>query len=610
MTAPDRTERVGAAPAAPAAPQNPLGRWTPAARAQRVGLGVVLALGLLDAWRFLHYQANPDGVSYIDIARDFAARGPSALVNGYWSPGLPAAIGVAFRIVPPTIDTMYAIAHVVTFVSFLVCALTFHRLLFVLRHRIAVEGRGAREVALVAVGWAAFALLIVKGIGINLITPDMGVAAVVFWLAAEAFSLGDGAWPVRRWIVAGVVLGVGYWWKAILFPVALVWLACASAVALRRRDGVRGAAAGWLAFIAVAAVLAVPVSHQVGRMTFGEAGRLNYLWYVNAAPYVWERCVAPEGLDASAASFGGVRTDSVVVTHPMTCAIDSRSSTATLPLWFDPSVYYRTTHTRIDLAGQWRAIRNDVGYIAVGAGESAPVLLAMLGVLAVWMFAAAIPGALRSPRDVTARNLILLPLVVAPVVFYVLVYVEFRHVAPFLLVGGMLAALRVARASARSATLVLAALLAAAAVDVVWRLSTQTLIGFALARSVVMGRAPERIPDTQIVARALAAGGLTPGTRVASLNDAWNAEWAQLGGLRIRAHVPEWTTPLPGVLVTLRDPCTRADWDAALRRSRIAAVVARIPTGLAAPPAFDRVANTEFFVHRTDAPGDCRQGRP
>ncbi len=110
---------------------------------------------------------------------------------------------------------------------------------------------------------------------------------------------------------------------------------------------------------------------------------------------------------------------------------------------------------------------------------------------------------------------------------------------------------------------------------------------------------------TQRAARELAALGLAPGARVASLNDEWNAEWAQLAGLRIRAHVPEMTTPLPKVLESLRSECTRATWDMALRRADVVAVVARVPNGLRPPPTFDRLGDTEFFLHRTDAPADC-----
>ncbi|MEA3245944.1 MAG: hypothetical protein U9Q74_07280 [Gemmatimonadota bacterium] len=587
----------------------PPAAWrAPAARAQRIGLGVALGLGLIDLWRYLHYQANPDGVSYIDLAREFATHGPAALVNGYWSPLLPATIGAAYRFLPPTIDTMYATARIVTFLSFVLCALTYHRLLFVFRRRLVA---GAPAVTLVALGWAAFVLLIVKGVGVNLITPDMGVAAVAFWIAAEAFSLADAPWRGRRWILAGVVLALGYWWKAILFPVALVWLVCATAVALRRRDAWRGPASGWIAFAAVAATLAVPISRQVGRPTFGETGRLNYLWYVDAAPYVWERCVAPEGLDASALSFGGVRREPVLSTNPMTCALETRSATATLPLWYDPSVYYRTTRVRLGLASQRRALRNNLDYVLTAAGETAPALLVAFGLLALgaaWAAARRLRSA--GTHGMPRAGWIIAPLVVAPVGFYLLVYVEFRHIAPFLLVGGMVAALAAARAPRRIALAGLGAATAAAAIDLAWRVSGQTLIAFTLARATLTGRAPERIPVTQVVARELAARGLEPGAHVASLYDEWNAEWAQLAGLRVRAHVPELTTALPLVLDTLGSECARAAWDAALRQAEVTAVVARVPNGLRPPPTFDRLGDTEFFLHRTDAPAHCRAAAP
>jgi hypothetical protein len=476
---------------------DPAATWRfPAARAQRIGLGVALGLGLIDLWRYLRYQANPDGVSYVDLAREFAAHGPAALVNGYWSPLLPATIGTAYRLVPPTIDTMYAEARIVTFLSFVLCALAFYRLLVVLRRRLAThEARGEalaaadappatqaarRHVVFVALGWAAFVLLIVKGIGINLITPDMGVAAVTFWAAAEAYALADAPWPSPRWIRAGVVFALGYWWKAILFPVALVWLGSATIVALRRRDGWRGPASGWLAFAAVAAVLAVPVSRQIGRPTFGETGRLNYLWYVNAAPYVWERCVAPEGLDASARSFGGVRREPIISTNPMTCALETAAAGATVPLWYDPSVYYRTTRVRFDPASQLRALRNNVDYVLTAAGETAPALLAVLALLTIGVAWAAMGRVRRAGADgIGHAGWIIAPLVVAPVAFYLVVYVEFRHIAPVLLVCGMVATLAAARAHQRVAAFGVGAAVVAAVIDLVWRVSGQTLVAFA-----------------------------------------------------------------------------------------------------------------------------------
>lgn len=553
-------------------------------------------LGLLDAWRFLHYQANPDGVSYIDIALAFAVDGPAALVNGYWSPLLPALLGMAYRIVPPTLDTMYVIAHVVGVLPFLAAVWTYHQMLTAFRARLD-EPDGRAGVALAVLGWAAFVLFIVKGIGLHLITPDMGVAAVAFWLARAGLALGDGAWTPRRWALAGVVLGVGYWWKAILFPVGAVWFMAATAVALRRRDAWAGPAVGAASYAAVALMLMVPVSLDVGRPTFGETGRLNYLWYANVAPYVWERCLPRSTGEVAAAPFGAIARDSVISEAPLTCAIDSPLANATMPLWDDPSRYYRGAHTRFDARRQMQAVRNNILMLRKELALLGPV--AFLATVAFWL--AALPGVTRRARAALggawSGAVPLAALVVAPLGFYLIVYVEFRHIAPFVAIAA--AAVPLAARVFRGAGARLASAMAlVACVDLAWQHSTQTLIGLSLARATVLGRAPERVPDTQLVARALRDAGIAPGSRVASYYATWNAEWAQLAGLRIRAHVPDLTVPITSVIRAWRDACTRDAWDAALRDANIVAAVARIPTGISIPPGFERLAGTEFHLTR------------
>ncbi len=589
----------------------------PPARLQRIGLGVLFCLGVLDAWRYARYQVNPDGVSYVDLALAFVREGPTALVNGYWSPLYPALIGAGYAVAPPTLDTMYLIAHVASVLPYLLALWTFHRLLTAVRARVSEP---LPATVIVIVGWAAFALYILKGIGLHLITPDIGVAAVVFWLAAETLDLGDAPWATRRWVRVGVVLAIGYWWKAILFPVGLAWFGVAALITLWRRDARGAPVAGLAVYVALALLVIVPVSRQTGRPTFGETGRLNYLWYVNAAPYVWERCL-PTGFGAAAdVPFGAIARDSLIAATPVTCAISSPLATATMPLWDDPSRYYRDAHPRTDPVRQVRAIRNNLNFLANELALLGPLLiLVALGVGTVNAVRRA--GALstrgsEAPLEPTlplATRLLLGTLIAAPIGFYLLVYVEFRHVAPFVVVGLVAAAWAAARHFGRATRAVLLTFAFVAVAEVAWRLSTQTLIGMTLARATLMGRGPERVPVTHLVARELRDAGLAPGTKVASIFNAWNAEWAQLAQLRIRAHVPEWTSPLPDVLRSLRDECTRARWDAALRANGIDAAVARVVEGLPAPPTFERIAGTEFHLHRVPPepvpiPVDCTAG--
>ncbi len=571
--------------------------------ARRIGLAVVLLLGTLDAWRFRHDQANPDGVSYVDMALGFAAGEPGALVSGYWSPLLPAFIGLAYRLAPPTLDTMYLVAHVVGFGLFVIAALSFSRLLLACERHPAVSARvtGPWRVALAGAGWSAFALYILKGIGVQLVSPDIGVAAIVFWLAAETLDLTAAPWTARRWALNGAVLGVGYWMKAILFPVGIAWFAAAAVLAWRRRDAVGGPGTGAAIYAVFALALLVPVSLHTGRVTFGEVGRLNYLWYANAAPYVWERCLPPGIADPGSARFGPIARDSLIAAEPVTCVVDSPTARATMPLWDDPSRYYRDAHVQVDVPRQLQAVRNSVTAIVRGVVLYGPVLMVVAAAVLLALVTTAAPRTGAAQPFTRHAAAALLTLTVVPVAAYALVYVEFRHVAPFLSVAIALVPCAAIVAWRGSRATVAYLLLAAAVIDVSWKLSTQTLIGFTLLRATVTGRAPEWIPETHTAARALRAAGLAPGARVAAVNDAWNPEWAQLAQLRIRAHVPEVTTSIRDVVAALSDGCRRAQWDAVLRRHGIEAAVALIPAGIRAPPTFERLGDTEFHLHSVPA---------
>ncbi|HLA89927.1 MAG TPA: hypothetical protein VJL28_05825 [Gemmatimonadaceae bacterium] len=577
-----------------------------AARARRIGLGVLLALGAMDAWFFQRWNVDPDGVSYVDLAIGFAARGPSALVSAYWSPLFPALLGLGYKVVPPTIETMYRTAHAVSFAVWIAATFAFARLLAQLSSRVAAfrEATPRAQVAAIAVAWGAYALFVLKGLGVRLVTPDAGVCLVVFWTTGELLALRDAPWRASRWIRLGAALALGYWWKAILFPAGLVAFGAAALVALRRpdarRDAWRGPLAGAMAYAALSLVLIVPVSRHAGRITFSETGRLNYLWYVTSSPYVWDRCRDPRISDEVAARFGRIHADPVLALDPLTCALPELAPEATQPMWFDTAFWFREAHAAPSVALQWRAIRNNAGYVLAYLSEYAPwafPALVLAGLLAL-----ALGGVPRGAWPVAA-------LVIVPCALYLAVYVELRHLSPFFAVGAAVAPLLALRAGRRARALFWALAIVVLA-DTAARVSTQTLIELTFVRRAVTGTLSDRTSPTQRVARALARAGLTPGTRIVGINNLWNPEWAQLAQLRIRAAVPELGISIVRVDRALRDPCTLAAWSEALRSDSIRAAVARIPMGLPVPPGFAHAAE-DFYVLALDAVPPCaRAARP
>src|SRR5208282_1563795 len=74
--------------------------------------GLCACFAAILTWSARH-SMNPDGLSYLDLASEALAGGPSKLLNSYWSPGYPALIGIAMLVFRPSADQEFALIHFV-----------------------------------------------------------------------------------------------------------------------------------------------------------------------------------------------------------------------------------------------------------------------------------------------------------------------------------------------------------------------------------------------------------------------------------------------------------------------------------------------------------------
>lgn len=571
---------------------------------RRLLIAAVIGVSALDGWFYRQWNLNPDGVSYFDIARAFAAHGPAALINGYWSPLYPATIGLGLQLFSPGPDWSYPLVRAIGFVVAVIAVWAFDRLV-----RMVVAGHAELQAAHDTSHWTALAflvglwglyfLLVTQAIGMHLATPDMGVAAIVFFVAAELVALASAPWNAARWSRLGVCLGIGYWWKAILFPVAAVVFALAGWIVLRRRDPWKPAIAGSSAFAVVALLLAVPVSLHVGRPTFGETGRLNHLWFVSNVPAVATLCISPEGR-LNTGENGTVPTEPVLLARPLTCGTRELGPEATLPLWYDPSPWYAnaTNHPRVREFAV--AIRNDLEYIRAALAESLPIAAIALGLA----LAGALGAAAAARRVGTGWPA--LALGVLPIAAYLIVYVELRHIVPFILCMAVWALAALVRRRTAWALALLVAVAVAAGIDGTRRVATQQRVELAITLHELRG-APRPEQVSVVVARELRARGLEPGDRVATVNTLWNVDWAQRAGLVVRAYVPELTYPLDRTFVELEDRCRLASFIDAMRGARIRAVVLKDVELFPSPKTFTPLGDTGYrllVVGATPSPPD------
>src|SRR5271170_678573 len=190
----------------------------------------LIAIAIVRAW-FTRYEFDGDSVSYLDIARDIAEGQLRAAVHAYWSPGYPAILSFFLWLFRPNAYWECPLAHFVNVLIFIAGLAAFHLFWGELQlwHQHNSEDSGAviPEYAFWALGYAIFAIAILNVITIRLVHPDLLVAAFVC-LSGWAVLRFRRAPGLGRALLLGLVLALGYYAKAPLFPMGFVFIFCAS----------------------------------------------------------------------------------------------------------------------------------------------------------------------------------------------------------------------------------------------------------------------------------------------------------------------------------------------------------------------------------------------
>jgi hypothetical protein len=356
------------------------------------------------------YAVGPDGISYLDMSDAVVHRDWRRLVNLYWSPLYPAIVGVARAVSGGAAATEVQTMHAVNFLSFVALFVAFDYMLMSIlelasRTRHAILG-GPWGVAGAYTLFGFFALTMLPQ---ELTTPDLLSGTAMFVVFGALLRLRAGAaHETRDAVVLGLALAVGAFAKSFMVPWAAVCLVVLFAAT--RSRGLRTT----LISGAVWAIIVVPwtvlLTRQAGRLTFGDTGRLTYVWYVNGE---------------EAPSLGGVppgaraaRTDAILpgvgVTGP---------APGTDPMWFDPARWNAMLKPHWDLHQQLGTFAQfQVFYVQ----SLTPLLFFILLIVTA-------PRGRR--RDVWWNGWVVYVPAVAGFVAYSLVIVTARYVMPFVLAG-------------------------------------------------------------------------------------------------------------------------------------------------------------------------------
>ena len=87
-------------------------------------LSLAVTLGLCRAWAGRHW-INPDGISYLDLGDAYIHGTWTATVNGLWNPFYPCFMGLALKVLHPSMAQEFPVVHFLNFLIYLAALASF-----------------------------------------------------------------------------------------------------------------------------------------------------------------------------------------------------------------------------------------------------------------------------------------------------------------------------------------------------------------------------------------------------------------------------------------------------------------------------------------------------
>ena len=474
---------------------------------------IAIALAAVQAWAF-RYEANPDGVSYLDVADAYREGRWADAPNGYWSPLYSwwLAIGAATLRSSPSAD--FVLAHVMNFLAFITALIAFEYFLRGIDSFAdePLETRQDRSREWWVLGYALFLWATLRLIGLGKITPDTLLAAAAFVVAGLLIRIRHTGSQWRHAGTLGIVAGLGYLTKLAFLPLTIVFLGVAAVLWGRNMRAILLLLLAAACFALVAAPYAVALSRAKGRFTLGDTGRIAYAWMVNGvrSEVHWQGGPPTAGVPVHPTRKISVSPEAYEFATPLR---------ATYPPWYDPSYWYEGVTVS---AAPLTQARIAFGYFPLILDLHAPLLLlAVAALIALRVRARWVRGALR-------RGWFLILPGLAALVMYASVFFDTRYVAAFVVMVwvGVLLTLEPFTPVAWRRGLWLGAAVV---------LLASTLPSLTPRLRALLPRAGNSLGN---YASFLLESGLRPGDEVAIIGDGHYAVWARLARIRFVAEIP------------------------------------------------------------------------
>jgi hypothetical protein len=386
------------------------------------------------------------------------------------------------------------------------------------------DGIGLPRWAIMGIGYALFgeaALILIRSYHV---TPDMCVAALVYLICGLLVRIRMGSHGWQIFAALGILLGLGYLAKTVMFPLAFVFIIIGMFAVGNIKKGFLLSIIATLCFAVIAVPLIVALSRDKGRMTIGDSAKLNYVWHVNLVlPFFVHWQGGPAGS-------GSPKHPTRILFEKPRVYEFSGPVRGTYPPYQDPSYWYDGVKVRFSLKDQINAIvRSLRDYYRI---VYEPQVGLISGIL---IFCLLSERGWRLFKSILRQWFILVPALVA-FVMYLLVAVFGRYIGMFIVLFWMgiltgirmpdsLSSIKQIRAICTVMILLLVIPIAVSTAEALWSIALD------------VHRGPS-VESYQQVAFGLRDLGFQPGDKVAILGCETPPYWARLCRLTVVAELP------------------------------------------------------------------------
>jgi hypothetical protein len=480
-------------------------------------ISLAVLLGSIQLFCFRHDISTADGLSYIDIAEAYLKGDWNHVANAYWSPLYSWIIAIFLFIFQPGVLYDFQITNIANLFIFIFSITSFD---FCLQRIIATyRARCQPEMPIpewfwTLAGYGLFLWCSLTWIGPRITTPDLLVSACIYWAVGILLDMKMHGTSRRSCVLLAFALSLGYLAKAAVFPVALVIIVVAASLGKDRKCSLVAVAGILALFLTFSAPWITAISLQKGHITFGESGRINYIWNVN---HLYLDDYGREDL---------ARGGKLIWKDPPTLEI-AEPIGGSYSVWYDPSYWNLDLPFKFDLGNLCASIVSNVQVIWK---EVPPVFWIGSVILLAWD-----GSPKRVLKNLMANHVLLIP-ALAGIGLYLMVLVEVRYIASYLvlLFLGLIATFRIAAPSRFFAT--------AAATGVLFLsapLMTDVVTQFQRIYETLQPTW-EPSPDVQVANALVQDLGLRPGTRLAGVShgNIWSY-WAHHANMRITVDITD-----------------------------------------------------------------------